>query len=142
MGRRGPKPSSKELDGIRSPNSRPICPAFLGKLAREQWVAVTKQLEEMGILSAADTGTIAAYCQQYAQWCRAAQVIEEKGPMTKRGAHRPELALANRALQNLRDLSKQLLLTPLTRAGIRALKPRKPEKTGMRKILEEARKDH
>jgi phage terminase small subunit len=95
----------------------------------------------MGILSDAYAATIAAYCQQYAQWSKATKVIEEKGTHTRRGGQRPEVAIANRAMTNVRHFAKALFLDPESLARIRELKPQKG-KSGMRKILEEARKDH
>lgn len=82
MATRGRKPTPtaiKELEG--NPGKRPLnakepkpvkkapaCPKWLEPEAKKEWRRLSKQLEQLGVLTELDMASFAAYCQAYARW--------------------------------------------------------------------------
>ena len=82
MAQRGrkPKPTAiKELEG--NPGKRPLndaepkperkappCPKWLEPEAKKEWRRLSKQLEQIGVLTEVDQAAFASYCQAYARW--------------------------------------------------------------------------
>ncbi|MFO7856529.1 MAG: P27 family phage terminase small subunit, partial [Paracoccaceae bacterium] len=67
---RGRKPKPTALAVLEGPGRRPrrsppppTCPAHLSPAAREGWKRLVEVLDEMGVLTRADRGALAAYCQ-------------------------------------------------------------------------------
>ena len=79
MAQRGrkPKPTAiKELEG--NPGKRPLndaepkperkappCPKWLEPEAKKEWRRLSKQLEQIGVLTEVDQAAFASYCQAY-----------------------------------------------------------------------------
>jgi P27 family predicted phage terminase small subunit len=53
----------------------PDPPAELGKKALAEWRSVAEPLYHAGILTKLDRAALAAYCQSYARWVQAEQVL-------------------------------------------------------------------
>ena len=82
MATRGRKPTPtaiKELEG--NPGKRkineaepkpekkaPPCPKWLEPEAKKEWRRLSKQLEQIGVLTEVDQAAFASYCQAYARW--------------------------------------------------------------------------
>ena len=92
MAQRGrkPKPTAiKVLEGNpgkRSLNTAepkpekkaPRCPSWLEEEAKKEWKRMSKQLEQLGILTEIDMAAFAGYCQAYARWKEAEEFIAEQ----------------------------------------------------------------
>lgn len=90
MGQRGPlpKPTLKLADGLGDepkkrgkgiPSGRPECPDFLSASAKEEWERIVPELDGAGLLSPIDRGSLAAWCQAYAELEWATRTIETEG---------------------------------------------------------------
>ena len=89
MAQRGrkPKPTAVKVlegnPGKRSLNTAepkpekkaPRCPSWLEDEAKKEWKRMSKQLEQLGILTEIDMAAFAGYCQAYARWKEAEEFI-------------------------------------------------------------------
>lgn len=132
-----PKPAAlKELAG--NPGRRPIartaidalpaavpdCPPHLDDQARAEWERITALVGATGLLRQTDRTVLAAYCQCYSRWIAAEEKLRRTGPVVmgpeKMPIENPYLAIANRALVQLRQFMAELGFSPATRPGVRA----------------------
>jgi len=144
MPKRGPKPKPTALQLIRgNPGKRPIRkipakprtaiprpPAFISKVAKEEWRRVAKFLTDLGVLTPLDRATLAAYCQSYSRWVEAEQAIAEvakKDPttmgLTVRTAHgsmKPSalVSISHTAMANMLKFAAEFGMTPSSRATV------------------------
>ena len=97
MAKRGRKPTPtaiKELEG--NPGKRPLnakepkpvkkapsCPKWLEPEAKKEWRRLSKQLEQLGVLTELDMASFAAYCQAYARYKEAEEFITQHGSIVK-----------------------------------------------------------
>ena len=58
---------------------KPMCPARLSKNAKREWRAVTKRVDEMGLLSDTDRAVLARYAVMSAELVECEEWIETKG---------------------------------------------------------------
>jgi P27 family predicted phage terminase small subunit len=92
MGQRGPRPvptavlkargsarAGKNKKEPAPPPGRPACPDWLDDEAKQVWAQVIPLLEEMGVLTRADTNALARYCQLFARWKKAELFIQRFG---------------------------------------------------------------
>ena len=142
MGRRGPAPlptALKLLHGERraqrlnpdEPRPRralPRRPPDLSAAAQVVWRRVIRELGASGVLTAADSDVLRAYCEAVARYAVAARTLEQSGPLV-RGARGGEL-VKNPLHQIVRDnadllrlLARELGLSPAARSGLRAVEP-------------------
>lgn len=137
MGKRGPAPTPTNLVILKgNPGKRPInkaepkpapiapsCPRFLDKTARQEWRRMVKLLEPLGLLTQVDRAALAAYCQCYSEWVRANEILAEKGMTftTPNGyvQQRPEVAIRQKARNDMLRFAARFGLTPSDRAGLR-----------------------
>lgn len=134
MGARGPAPKPSALRVLEgNPGHRPInrsepkprpiapkCPSWLDAEAKREWRRIAPALERLGLLTEIDGAALAGYCQSYARWRQCQQVLAKDGLTfkTESGymAARPEVAIANRALIEIRAFCAQFGMTPSARA--------------------------
>lgn len=106
----------------KAPRGRPSPPAYLGRVAKATWRRVIRDLESMRILSAVDRDIIAAYCQAVQRYQEFERAITEHGItfVTEKGyvAQRPEVAMAHKQAQLVKQLAGELGLTPAARSRI------------------------
>lgn len=99
----------------------PAAPKHLSKPAREEWDRLSPSLDRLGLLTKNELAAFAAYCELYAEWVKAKQVIQRKG-MTylHKGLHRvrPEVRIAKDAVKELRQYANQFGLSPSARAKV------------------------
>lgn len=90
---RKPKPTAvKEIEGTFeknpqrrndrepvAPDGAPDCPDYLCDLAKIEWWYMCSVLDEMGLLSRADRAALEIYCQTFAQWREACQMVAKHG---------------------------------------------------------------
>jgi P27 family predicted phage terminase small subunit len=139
---RGRKPKPTHLKLVRNnpgrrplnrhepsaPRDEPECPAHLTEAAREHWVKITAILRRMGILSSADGDVIALYCAAHSRWVLAERRMAELGVVMKApksGVIMQSifLAIANRAMAQMKELGDILGLSPQARARLAVLAP-------------------
>lgn len=134
MGARGPAPKPTQLKilagnpghqklNTNEPKPRPIapkCPSWLDREAKREWRRVAPELEALGLLTLVDMAALAGYCASYALWKKCAEAIAAEGLTfeTDRGyvMQRPEVAIGNKALAEVRAWCAQFGLTPSARA--------------------------
>jgi len=142
MGRRGPAPlpsNVKKLKGTYRPSEAPkneptpeikipSRPSWLGKRvpwgreAIREWDRIAPEMERLGLLSELDRDTLAGYCDAHGRWWHFRREVAEHGSVqiTSSGyaAQRPEVALMNRALDDIRKFSALFGFSPSDRARI------------------------
>jgi len=129
-----PKPTRlKQLAG--NPGKRPLniaepqpradagyCPRWLPDEAKRAWRIVAPELRRLGLLTVVDALQLAAYCMAYARWRQANELLEEEGLTftTDKGyvQQRPEVAIAGKALAEMRALAQEFGMTPASRSRI------------------------
>ena len=137
MGKRGPAPHPtklKVLHGERrparinrnEPQPRSVLPTHsdgMSEASRKVWDRVMREFGDTGVITAADTDALRAYCEAVVRYEHAAQMLEESGPLV-RGARRGEL-VKNPLHQVVRDnadlmrqYARELGLTPSARSGL------------------------
>jgi P27 family predicted phage terminase small subunit len=120
------------------PENMPQPPAFLAPLAQDEWWTVGPELFRLGLLTSVDCAAFAAYCQAYADWRAAREVLASMaerdaathGLLVKRvsdgsAVRNPLLAIAASAASDMVRYASEFGLTPLARAprlgrGLRA----------------------
>ena len=139
MGRRGPPPQPTKLKLLRgNPGKRklnaaepepelkaPDCPKWLTKVAKEEWDRVIPELLRLQVISGLDRAALAGYCQSYANWRHAQGILKRFGMTftTDKGyvGQRPEVAIAQRERQIMRQFQQELGLTPSSRSRVSTL---------------------
>lgn len=133
MGQRGPAPRPTELnrylgnpghrkletDEPKPARAMPSPPEWLNAVARGEWDRVVGALFEIGVLTAADGTSLAAYCVAYGRWVECEQAITENGiTMTGRWGEtlRPEVAAAQKYLGIIKQYTSEFGLSPSARA--------------------------
>ena len=136
MGQRGrkPKPSAIRLlegnPGKRAINQRepkpdkkaPPCPKWLDPEAKKEWRRLSKKLEQLGILTEADMSVFASYCQAYARWKAAEEIISSHGFISKTPSGYlqaiPHVAIAKEYARIMNRCAEQFGLTPSSRSRL------------------------
>lgn len=136
MAQRGrkPKPTAvKKLEG--NPGKRelnekepkpkkkaPRCPAWLEEEAKKEWKRMSKQLEDLGILTEVDMAAFAGYCQAYSRWKDAEEFITKHGTIVKTPSgywqQVPQVSIAQTYLKIMHKFCEQFGLTPSSRSRI------------------------
>ena len=139
---RKPKPTAQKIaegnPGKRKINGRepqpapdaPRMPDHLGKIARQEWRRMIKQLQPLGLLTTIDGGALALYCTAYERWADAEQQVRNTGIIVKAPSgfpvQNPYLAVANKAMGQMQKLLVEFGCTPSSRSRI-AIDKQAPE---------------
>lgn len=136
MGRgRPPKPSAqKRLDGNpgkravnhREPKPRedaPECPSHIDAEAAAEWHRLIPELTALGVITIVDKGVLAAYCCAWSRWVKAELMIQKTSEVlqSKDGGglyQNPYLAVANRAMEQMRTFGAAMGLDPASRSRL------------------------
>jgi P27 family predicted phage terminase small subunit len=142
---RRPKPTAqKKLHG--NPGRRPLNdaepavegrtspPAWLDKIARQEWRRLAPRLHRLGILTPADRVAFANRCAAYSRLVRAETFLASQSSLkykTKGGALKPwpEIAIATTAAEQVRKFDIEFGLTPAARTRLRVDVKQKKDKT-------------
>jgi P27 family predicted phage terminase small subunit len=84
-GNPGKRALRREVEPPREPEC-PEPPPFLAAYACDEWWRTAPSLHRLGLLTVADVNPLAAYCQAYARWREAEEVLAEmkaRDPLTK-----------------------------------------------------------
>lgn len=111
-------------------------PKTLSDAAKKHWRVISKELEACGVLTRVDKDALAVYCELYAQWLEASEMIKKKGIViadpryadrkTEKGKSMvvPVLSPYFKASMKLSEQMKQMLcefgMTPSSRSRIHA----------------------
>ncbi len=141
-------PSKLDLDERlrKEPQPRPSIPkwpTWLNKHAKKEWKRVVPMLDELGLLTEIDMAALAAYCQSYARWKQAEELVEEHGLTyvhTNKGGEdndtaRPEVAIAHKYLDKVKAFATEFGLTPSSRTRIEV--PKNETTNEMERLLME-----
>ncbi|MCZ8518874.1 phage terminase small subunit P27 family [Paenibacillus caseinilyticus] len=117
------------------PKPKPIapkCPSWLDSEAKKEWKRVAPELEKLGLLTVVDGATFAAYCQSWSLYHSAQRAViawqkkYKKLTMTYTntlGAENevpiPEIAIAEKALKQVKAFCTEFGLTPSARGRMR-----------------------
>jgi P27 family predicted phage terminase small subunit len=155
VSRRGAKPKPtrlKALEGtLRSdrrnpnePDTRPAiprCPGHLGPEAKREWRRLAPQLARLGLLSKIDREALALFCQAWARWVEAEEALKRYGVMVKSPngfpMQSPYLAIANKAMEQMRALLAEFGMSPSSRTRVHAT-PQVDEDDPMERLLRES----
>lgn len=102
----------------------PRPPRLLQGEALKEWRRVTKLLQEVGLIAQLDRAVVAAYCQAWARWIECERMLEETGLIVKAPngypMYSPYLSAANKAMDQMRQMSEQIGLSGSSRSRIKA----------------------
>ena len=100
----------------------PKCPSWLDAEAKKEWRRLTKQLDDLGLLTTVDMAAFAGYCQAYARWKEAEEFISKHGTIVKTPSgywqQVPQVSIAQTYLKIMNKLCEQFGLTPSARSRI------------------------
>jgi P27 family predicted phage terminase small subunit len=142
MGRRGPKPEPTKLRLLRgNPSKKPASPAepqpptdgvsmppHLGEVAARRWGELLPMLQATRVMTRADVEALARYCDTWEWWLAVRAKLKAEGdtyPILNDGgevkyiAQRPEVAIAHKLSQQLRQLESDFGLSPAARASLK-----------------------
>jgi len=100
----------------------PKCPEWLNTDAKKEWKRLLPDLEMSGILRQVDMAVFAGYCDNYAMWKKASELIEVEGLTieTMQGglkAH-PATAIRDKALEKMKSFAVEFGFTPASRSRV------------------------
>jgi P27 family predicted phage terminase small subunit len=134
----GPKPKPTRLKLVTgNPGRRPLNdreakprtvipdpPEILKGDALVEWHRITLLLADVGLIAKLDRAVIAAYCQAWARWVECERQLVTTGLIIKAAngfpMYSPYLTAANKALDQVRQLSEQIGLSGSARSRIKA----------------------
>lgn len=142
MGRRGPPPQPTKLKLLRgNPGCRPlnadepqpptdgvVMPTHLGEVAASRWHQLLPMLQATRVMTRADVEALARYCDTYEWWLATRAKLKKEGdtyPILNDGgevkyiAQRPEVSIAHKLAQQLRQLEADFGLSPAARVSLK-----------------------
>jgi P27 family predicted phage terminase small subunit len=146
MGKRGPAAVPTKIKIARGtlrsrnkaepqpPASGVAMPAHLGKVAAARWSELLPLLQAVRVMTDADVEALARYCDTYEWWLATRAILKKDGctyPILNDGgeikyiAQRPEVSIAHKLAQQLRQLEQDFGLNPSARSSL-SVQPDKP----------------
>ena len=102
----------------------PRCPAHLGDEARREWKRISRDLAAYGLLTRIDRAALALYCEAWGRWVEAEEALRKYGVMIKASSgfpmQSPYLAIANKAMEQIRALLSEFGMSPSSRTRVHA----------------------
>jgi P27 family predicted phage terminase small subunit len=131
-------PGKRKLPREPEPQSMiPDCPPHLDALARAEWQRIVPELAALNLLTGLDRAALAAYCQAWSRWIAAEQQLQAQGAVILAPSgypiQNPQLAIANKALAQLRAFAAEFGLSPASRSRVAA--PTSPKKDDLDTLL-------
>lgn len=108
---------------------KPSVPAEIkdNKVARNEWIRVAGELNEIGLLIKIERAALMAYCVCYATWIDAVQQVQKHGALVKAQngfpMQSPYLVIANKAQAEMRKWMVESGMTASSRSRISMEKP-------------------
>ena len=123
QGNPGRRPLNK--DEPKPETLLPEAPAHLSEEALKEWHRAGGFLLNLGLISDLDLAAFAAYCTAYGRWVEAEQSLKDFGVMLKSPngfpIQSPYLAVANRAMEQMRSLLADFGMSPASRTRVSAV---------------------
>ena len=116
-------PGKRKLGNEPTPAGKiPKCPDHLPDEGKKEWRRVCKELAACKLLTALDRAALAAYCQAWARWLEAEDSLRQSGVIImspkKYPIQNPYLAVANKAMQQMKEFLVEFGMTPSSRSRI------------------------
>lgn len=130
--RGNPGKRSLNKDEPQPPADGVVMPAHLGEVAAGRWRELLPMLQAVRVMTRADVEALARYCDTYEWWLATRAKLRVEGdtyPILNDGgevkyiAQRPEVAIAHKLAQQLRQLEQDFGLNPAARASLHVEKP-------------------
>ena len=139
MGKRGPKPAPTAIKIARGtargkaraepqpPTDGIVMPPHLGPVAVARWGELLPLLQSVKVMTRADVEALARYCDTYEWWLATRAKLRAEGdtyPILNDGgqvkyiAQRPEVSIAHKLAQQLRQLEQDFGLNPSARTSL------------------------
>lgn len=148
MGKRGPRPTPTKLKILRGnqagcqtkthepePATDGIeMPQHLGQVASRRWAELLPMLQSIRVMTRADVEALARYCDTWEWWLATRAKLRADGDTypilndageVKYIAQRPEVSIAHKLAQQLRQLEQDFGLNPSARTSLH-VEPTKP----------------
>ena len=110
-----PKPKA---DNIKQPFE-------LSEIASSQWDKVVLDLEQAKLLTNIDTHALAMYCESYATWIGAIEMIKSHGVVVKSKngfpVQSPFFHVANKSFDQMKNMLVEFGMTPSSRTRVSAV---------------------
>jgi len=101
----------------------PKMPADMDPEAKTVWRRVLREMRYMGVVRAADTDVLRAYCEGVVRYQHAARLLAQSGPLVRgqRGelVKNPLHQVVRDNADEIRQFARELGLSPSARAGLR-----------------------
>ena len=105
----------------------PQAPKHLSDEAKKEWRRTGRLLAQMGLISDLDRAAFAAYCTVWGRWVEAEEALKTYGFMLKSPTgfpvQSPYLAVANRAMEQMRSFLAEFGMSPSSRTRVAASGP-------------------
>ena len=126
-GNPGKRPLNKN-----EPKPRPAVPDCLTDAAKAEWERISQELLSLRLLTSIDRAALAAYCQAWGRWVEAEEALKKHGVVVRSPngfpIQSPYLAIANKALDQMRAMLTEFGMSPSSRSRVTAqLSPMPPE---------------
>ena len=140
-GRSGRKPKPTRLKLLQgNPGHRPLnknepmprlavpsCPSHLSAEAKKEWHRIAPELAAVGLITRIDRAALAMYCEAWGRWLEAEDALRKYGVMVKSPSgfpmQSPYLAVANKAMEQMRGLLTEFGMSPASRTRISVQEP-------------------
>jgi P27 family predicted phage terminase small subunit len=121
-----PLPENEPQPQVRLPSA----PTFLSEEGKREWKRTGRRLQSLGLMTEIDTSALAAYCQAWARWKEAEEMLNQFGAVIKVGGSlqpSPYLSVANKAMAQMVKLLAEFGMTPSSRSRVTAVATEKAE---------------
>lgn len=107
----------------------PDPPDWLHEYAKQEWVRVSAELHNLGVLTVLDETTLSAYCQCYARWREAEEQLDGGTVDVFRDANtgevkhtqpKPQISISKGMQSLMRQWASEFGLTPVARSRLGA----------------------
>ena len=106
----------------KPPPTAPTRPSWILPEAKREWGRIVPHLERLGLLTVVDRAALAGYCQAWARYRQAEEMLDEEGfvTVTDKGnvIQHPAVAISRNMLQQIRAFAAEFGLTPSSRGRI------------------------
>ena len=104
-------------------------PKHLSGEARAEWTSTIKKLTRSNMISEVDVAAFSLYCQAYGRWVVAESYVAKQGEVLISPSgfpiQNPYLAVANKAMEQMRQLLPEFGMTPSSRSRVPSAAPKK-----------------
>ena len=149
--KRGKKPTPTNLKILRGnpgkralpkdePKPQAVCPrppAILSDVAKKHWRVIAKQLYTANIMTMLDVDALMIYCEAYARWVEAGEVLKKDGLLITQKSHNgsteylkqnPWLMIQQKSFDQMKAMLVEFGMSPSSRTRVRTVdKPSKSD---------------